>query len=145
MFDQFCAKVQQVEKEKGVILVLSDESVAGVDREGSGAALCISYLIKVKGLPLETALTALKAKRPELKPSSSLTMDLHDFQLHCRYAHRVLFLSWATIASDVPQEMIDFVKFAPKVSSVELMNNEQWVLKLTHRVIDVGQNEYFCL
>ena len=67
LFDQFCAKVQQVEKEKGVILVLSDESVASVEREGSGAALCISYLIKVKGLPLETAFKTDRTPQKALK------------------------------------------------------------------------------
>lgn len=82
LFDKFCGKVQQVEKSKGVALVLSDESIA--DREGSGAALCIAFLIKVKRMSLETALAALKAKRPQLKPSSSLTLSLHEYEQHCR-------------------------------------------------------------
>ena len=126
MFDQFCAKVQQVEKEKGVILVLSDESAASIDREGSGAALCISYLIKVKGLPLETALTALKAKRPELKPSSSLTMDLHDYQLHCRYAHSCnsfpkLDNYW--LHRNRLSALFSSLAFGTKTSSFVFMNN----------------------
>ena len=85
VFDSFCGRVQQVEKSKGVALVLSDETGAGGDcRDGSGAALCIAYLIRVKKMSLETALAALKAKRPQLKPSSSLTLSLHEYEQHCR-------------------------------------------------------------
>jgi len=92
-YDEFCAKIQEVEKAKGVALVLSDETckigglngdggskAGGGGGDGSGAALCVAFLIKAKKMALETALSAVRDKRPELKPSSSLVLELHDYE-----------------------------------------------------------------
>lgn len=51
-------------------------------REGTATALCAAFMVKHKGLTLESALSTINSKRPEIKPSPSYCFQLQEYEQH---------------------------------------------------------------
>ena len=49
-------------------------------REGTASTLCVSYMVKHKGMPLDHALNKIKTNRPEIKPCTSYCLQLQEYE-----------------------------------------------------------------